>query len=104
TFDASGNMYVSDYDNNLVRKIDTSGIVTTVAGGGGSNLENIPATAARLWNPNGLAVDSSGNLYIAEYAGYRIRKVVLGTGNISTYAGPTPAAGNNPGFGGDGGP
>jgi sugar lactone lactonase YvrE len=105
TFDLNGNMYVMDDGNGVVRKIDTSGNITTIAGGGGSNLENIPATAAQLYAPSGVAVDSTAtNLYIAEYSGHRIRRVVLATGNISTYAGPTPQAGNTPGFGGDGGP
>ncbi len=104
-FDSSGNMYIADCGNNRVRMINPAGTITTIAGGGNSTQESIPATAAQLYCPHGVAVDSVNNiLYIGEYNGYRVRKMLLSTNTLTTYAGPTPAAGNNPGFGGDGGP
>ena len=96
--DGSGNLYLSD--GNLVRKVDPAGIIGTVAGGGswGQLGDGGAATAAWLYSPQGLAVDSSGNLYIADYNNHRIRKVSLSTGIISTVAGSGSA-----GYAGDGG-
>jgi uncharacterized protein (TIGR03437 family) len=68
--------------------VTPAGTISTVAGNGieGYNGDNIPATSAELWLPNGVAVDGAGNLFIAELTGYRIRKVTL-AGTISTVAG-----------------
>ncbi|GEM_PF-230859 len=104
TFDSAGNFYFADCGNGRVRMVNPAGVISTIAGGGNSNLENIPATAAGLNCPNAVAVDNAGNLYVSEYNGFRIRKIVLSSGNISTYTGATPAAGNIQGFAGDGGP
>lgn len=97
--DASGNLYIADTQNNRVREV-SNGIITTVAGGGtpGSvNRDGGPATKANLYGPVAVAVDASGNLYIAERDGNRVRKVVNGI--------ITTVAGNGlPGFSGDGGP
>jgi sugar lactone lactonase YvrE len=95
--DATGNVYIADTYNDRIRKVDTSGIITTVAGNGtyGSSGDGGPATAASLY-PYGVSVDSAGNLYIA--GGSRIRKVTPG-GIISTVAGT-----GSYGFSGDGGP
>ena len=86
--DASGNVYVADEHNNRVRKISTTGIVTTVAGNGtyGFSGDNGPATAAKLAAPWGMAVDSAGNIYIADTDNNRVRKVD-GNGVITTIAG-----------------
>lgn len=86
--DSSGNIYVSDQTLHRVRKIDTNGIITTVAGTGtaGYNGDNITATTADLNSPTGIAVDNSGNLYIADYSNHRIRKVDS-EGIITTVAG-----------------
>jgi NHL repeat. len=64
--DSSGNLYIAD--NNRIRKVDTSGIITTVVGNGigGYSGDNGPATSAELYGPSGVAVDSSGNIYIAD--------------------------------------
>ena len=98
--DSSGNLYITDYENLRIRKVDTSGIITTVAGNGtlGFSGDGGPATEASLFWPRGVAVDSSGNLYIADSANYRIRKVDI-SGIITTVAGS-----ETPGFSGDGGP
>jgi hypothetical protein len=96
--DAAGNLYISDINNNRVRKVNTSGVISTVAGNGSQSLsgDGAPATAAGMVGPSGLAMDAAGNLYIAEMGG-RIRKVTK-EGVISTVAGNGTA-----GFGGDGG-
>lgn len=84
--DAMGNVYFSDSGNNVVRKVNASGIITTYAGGGAVLGDHGPATKARLNNPNGLAVDGNGTLYIADTGNNRIRKVTT-DGIISTVAG-----------------
>ena len=88
--DASGNLFIADGNNGRIRKV-SGGIITTVAGGGTSNLDNIPATSAGL-SPYGVAVDASGNLFIADYGNNRIREVsggiittVAGNGNAPVY-------------------
>ena len=98
--DGSGNLYIADSSNHRIRKVDAStGNITTVAGTGtqGSSGDGAAATAARLDEPRGVAVDGSGNLHIADTSNRRIRKVTASTGFISTVAGTTQ------GFGGDGG-
>jgi len=87
--DASGNLYIADYFNHAVRKVNTAGIITTVAGTGtaGYNGDGINATSAQLNGPAGVAVDAAGNLYIADKFNERIRKVNVSTGVITTIAG-----------------
>ncbi|MEI7435741.1 MAG: MBG domain-containing protein, partial [bacterium] len=98
--DAVGNVYVLDFGNNRVRKINTtSGVISTIAGTGtaGYNGDGISATNAKLNGARALALDTAGNVYVADYGNYRIRRI--GTnGLISTIAG----SGAN-GFSGDGG-
>jgi len=98
--DAAGNAYFCDRSNHAVRKIDTSGIITTVAGTGvsGYNGDNIPGTQARLNNPWRVTIDPAGNLYIADSGNDRIRKLAP-NGIITTVAGTGRA-----GYSGDGGP
>ncbi|MBS1872385.1 MAG: SMP-30/gluconolactonase/LRE family protein [Acidobacteria bacterium] len=88
TFDSSGRMYIADSANHRVRRINTDATITTVAGTGtaGSDGDGAAATSATINEPADVAVDSSGNLYIAERSGQRIRKV-NGSGVISTVAG-----------------
>jgi sugar lactone lactonase YvrE len=97
--DSSGNLYAADQLAHRVRKVDTRGIITTVAGTGvaGFSGEAGPATAAQLNTPRGLAMDSSGNLYIGDTNNRRVRKVDT-AGIITTVAGTGVA-----GFSGDGG-
>jgi len=100
TVDSAGNLYISDSSNNRIRKVAAgSGIITTVAGNGSAAFagDDGPATSASLKNPYGVAVDSNGNLYIADVSNYRIRKVVADSGIITTVAGNGTAA-----FAGDG--
>jgi sugar lactone lactonase YvrE len=98
--DASGNVYFSDTRNHLVRKISAAGVLSTVAGTGKRGLsgDGGPAVNAALDGPAGLAVDPSGNIYIADCANHTIRKVTSG-GVISTLAGT-----GRVGFAGDDGP
>ena len=88
--DGNGNVYVSDYFNNVIRKIDHSGTITTIAGiagGGGYNGDNMAATAALLSGPMGLTLDGLGNLYVADKLNERIRVINLNTGIITSIAG-----------------
>jgi len=87
--DAAGNVFIADYTNNVVRKLNIYGIMSTVAGTGepGYNGENHYATESRLNGPSGLAVDAIGNLYIADKFNERIRKVDYHTGRMTTVAG-----------------
>jgi uncharacterized protein (TIGR03437 family) len=84
--DANGNLYISDTLNNVVRRVGANGIMSTFAGTGtvGSGGDGGAATSAQLSGPQGLAVDSAGNLYIADTQNGRVRKV--SGGNISTVA------------------
>ena len=95
--DAAGNTYIADTANNVVRRVDSNGVISNFAGTGtaGSSGDGSAATGAQLNGPQGLAVDSAGNLYIADTQNHRVRKVTGGT--ISTVAGSGTA-----GFAGDG--
>ena len=99
--DRAGNLYIADEANGLIRKVAAaSGIITTVAGnpGAGPFGDGGPARLSRLVAPSGIAVDSVGNLYIAD--GNRVRKVAVVTGLISRVAGSSLFGG----YSGDGGP
>lgn len=99
TVDSSGNLYIADTLNNRIRKVDVSGKISTVAGTGtgGYMGDGVAATSTWLNRPQGVAVDNSGNLYIADTWNNRIRKVDM-SGEISTVAGTDFA-----GYSGDGG-
>jgi uncharacterized protein (TIGR03437 family) len=93
--DSGGNLYIADVGNSRIRKV-SNGVITTVAGGGMQSGDSGPATSAEMSGPAGVAVDSAGNLYIADTLDNRIRKVSNGV--ISTVAGN-----GTPGFSGDNG-
>src|SRR5271165_576394 len=105
--DSAGNLYVTDGPSVVppvhgrVRKVDSKGIITTVAGGGRSLSDNVQAVSAEI-RPQAIAIDPAGNLYIADAIGFRIREVNL-QGVLSTIAGGTGAFLGS-GFSGDGGP
>ena len=86
--DGAGNVYVADYGNRRIRRIDPTGTITTVAGTGkgGHSGDGGPAAEARLNGPFGLGADTAGNLFVADLAGHRVRSIDL-SGNISTVAG-----------------
>jgi hypothetical protein len=98
--DAAGNVYLADWEYARIRKIDPSGIITTIAGTGtiGYTGDGGPATAANIGEAWSIAVDGSGNVYFHDWNYYHVRKV-NSAGIISTFAGN-----GSPGFSGDGGP
>ena len=97
--DGSGNLFIADRNSSRIRKVSASGVITTVAGTGkyGFSGDGGMATSAQLTDPVGVAVEGSGNLFIADGSGSRIRKVSA-SGVITTVAGT-----GAPGFSGDGG-
>lgn len=99
--DSQNNLFIADTYNSRVRKVDaTTSIITTVAGisTSGYSGDGGPAIAAQLYDPAGLAFDSNGNLFIADYFNHAVRKITVATGIITTIAGN-----GTTGYSGDGG-
>ena len=98
-FDEVGNLYIADWVNEVIRKVDIYGVITTFAGTGiyGYNGDGIPATSAQINEPLGLAFDTAGTLYFSDNINHRVRKINT-AGLIYTVAGNGTA-----GFNGDGG-
>jgi trimeric autotransporter adhesin len=86
--DNGGNLYVADSGNNVVRKINTAGIISTIAGTGtgGYTVDGGQALSATLYGPVGVAIDKAGNLFIAEHTNNVVRKINTSS-IISTFAG-----------------
>ncbi len=100
--DPTGNLFITDVLNSRIRKVDTSGIITTVAGYGGPSVyggDGGPATAATFTTLQGIACDHQGNLYVADRNCYRVRRIDHSTGTITTFAGNGSAS-----YSGDGMP
>ena len=100
--DGTGNVYIADSANDVIRRVDAAGIITTVAGQGGQSGDSGdggPATQAKIQGPKGIAFDRAGNLLIADSGNDKVKKLDLTTGTITTIAG-TGDAGSR----GDGGP
>lgn len=100
TVTSNGILYIVDKGNHRIRRVETNGIITTVAGNGiaGFGGDSGPAITAQLNSPSDVTVDVMGNLYIADTENHRIRKVDVTTTTITTIAGSIP------GYEGDGGP
>lgn len=101
--DASGNLFIADSQNHVIRKITSAGVISTVAGSGPANAgysgDGGPATTAKLNSPQGVAVDAAGNVFIVDSGNHAIRKMDAATGVITTIAGS-----GSYGYQGDGGP
>jgi sugar lactone lactonase YvrE len=98
--DSAGNVYVADSNNNTIRKITPSGVVSTLAGlAGTTGSADGTGNAARFNQPYGVAVDSGGNIYVADYLNSTIRKITS-TGVVSTFAGVAGSFGSSDGPGG----
>jgi sugar lactone lactonase YvrE len=96
--DDAGNVYVADASNNAIRKITSAGVVTTVAGGGLAGSTDGTGSAARLDEPRGIAIDTTGTLYVADYDNHLIRKITA-AGIVTTLAGQADVPGNADGVG-----
>lgn len=99
--DASGNLYVADFGNNIVRKVSSTGVTTTLAGTAGViGTTDGPGSSALFYHPSGIAVDAAGNVYVSDAQANTIRKITPG-GVVSTLAGNPGRAGYADGTGKD---
>jgi sugar lactone lactonase YvrE len=97
--DDAGNIYVADNENSTIRKVTAEGVVTTVAGSAGvRDVLDGPGPTARLSDPDGVAIDSAGNLYVADRGNHTIRKITA-AGDVTTLAGTGRMPGSVDGIG-----
>lgn len=89
--DGNGTLFIADTNNNAIRKITSAGVVSTLAGGNGQGTTDGSGTVAKFSEPRGVAVDSSGNVYVTDYMNHTIRKITS-AGIVTTLAG---SAGNS---------
>ena len=103
--DSSGNLYIADVGNQRIRKVDTSGIITTFAGNGnkGYGGDGGPAVNASFYNAVRVAIDPSGNVLVADQSDHRVRRITP-AGIITTFAGNGVGTPSTGAFSGDGGP
>jgi len=96
-FDTAGNLYVAEWYNNVIRRIDPTGVITTFAGTGayGDTGDGGPATAAQFKGPFGLAFDGSGNLFVSDNVAHRVRKISGGTITTVVGTGSSGSTGDN---------
>ena len=95
--DATGNVFVSDFQNNLIRKITPAGVVTTFAGSGSTGHANGSGTSASFAGPQALAIDAAGNVFVADRFNNRIRKIT--PGGLVSYVAGSESPGNTDGNG-----
>lgn len=98
--DSAGNLYIADSGNHRIRKITSAGVVTTLAGTNQGSADGAGATVAGFSNPRGVAVDSAGNVYVADADNNTIRKITP-AGEVSTFAGKAGTTGSTDATGGD---
>ena len=99
TVDGAGNLYVTDAGGNTIRMITPAGVVTTIAGTAGAHgSADGTGAAASFWNPIGIAVDTAGNLYVADTGNQTIRKITVARA-VSTIAGTAGVRGSTDGIG-----
>ena len=97
--DAAGNVYVADHQSHTIRKITSAGVVTTIAGTAQlTGSTNATGAAARFLYPSGVAVDTSGNIFVADYGNHTIRKITS-AGVVTTIAGTAGSSGTTDGTG-----
>ncbi len=99
TVDSSGNVYVADINHAAIRKISSAGVVTTLAGSATQGSVDGTGSSARFMTPSGVAVDSSGTLFVCDMSNRNIRRVTS-TGVVTTLAGAFDIAGSSDGIGG----
>ena len=87
-FDSSGNLFVAEYGNNVIRKITTVGTVSTFAGSGANGNADGTGTAAQFYHPQGITIDASNNLYVTTFFGNNVRKISTAA-VVTTFAGST---------------
>jgi NHL repeat/Immunoglobulin I-set domain len=98
-YDSAGNLFVADWDNHVIRRVTPAGVVSTFAGtAGAAGSDDGTGAAARLRNPNGLAIDSADNVYVADWGNHTIRRITP-AGVVSTLAGSAGQSGSADGSG-----
>lgn len=94
--DSNGNIFITDQSNHKIRKLDTSNLVSTIAGSGTAGYLDGTGLTTRFYYPAAMAIDNSDNLFIADYSNHCIRKITP-LGDVSTYAGIGGSSGNTDG-------
>jgi hypothetical protein len=93
--DGNGNLFIADEENNVIREVTAAGNVVTIAGTGTAGYKDGPVAGAQFNYPEGMVIDASGNLYVADGHNNVVRKIILSSGAVSTYAGTGTAGFSN---------